>query len=436
MINKILVANRGEIAVRVIRACKSLGIKTVAVFSKEDRLLSYVLLADESVCIGSGSAKNSYLSSINILSAAKTKKADAIHPGESFFAEDSSFATLCEEAGFIFVGPESNILDKMSDRLKAKSFVKKLDIPVLVGADSITGDIKSAKKLAAKLSYPVLIENGKGIKTVNSDQDMESAFAAYVMEAKDFFGLDEILIEKHISDARHIEVQIIADAFGNIIHMGERERLVSLDNQDLIVEAPCCFIDNAVKANMHRDSVIISKKLNYIGAGTIEYLAGPNNDYYFIQMNAGLQTNSSVSEMLCGVDITTEQIKMHMGEKLALCQKSVKLNGHAIECRINLDEDCDEGIVRLDMLPGGYGVRIELSAMNGSYVTRRYDSLLLKVIAHAPDRIQAINKMLIALDEVMISGVKTNLDKQKHILNDKNFISGNFETSYLKKLYS
>ena len=431
MFSKVLVANRGECAVRIIRACKELGLSTVAIYSKVDSISPHVLLADECVCIGKDTPKSSYLNSINILSAAKLKGADAIHPGIGFFAEDDCFAKLCGECGITFIGADPSALEIMGDKMSAKQFVSKLNIPVVPGTLDTISNISDAERIAKEIGYPVIIKavgggGGKGIRVVRSPEEFTHMFTQCEKEAENAFRNKGLIIEMFLQAARHVEVQIMADRFGNVVHLGERECSVQSGKQKFIEEAPCDFIPVPVKHKLYRDAMEIARAVGYVGVGTVEFLVTPDEQYYFMEMNTRLQVEHTITEMISGIDIVIEQIRIHSGEGLSVKQDDVCLSGHSIECRICLSSKNKGKHINFDMLPGGFDVRMECGIMNGSTVTWYYDPLLLKVIVKARDRVDAIKKMKAALDEVIFIGIMTNLDAHKTTLNDACFLEGRY----------
>ena len=432
MLSKVLIANRGECAVRIIRACKELELSTVAVYSKVDCLSPHVLLADESVCIGKDTPKSSYLNSINILSAAKFKGADAIHPGIGFFAEDECFAKLCGQCGITFIGADPSALKIMGDKMSAKQFASRLKIPVVPGTLDTVSNINDAEQVAKEIGYPVIIKavgggGGKGIRVVNSPEEFTHMFVQCEKEAENAFGNKGLIIEMFIQAARHVEVQIIADRFGNIVHLGERECSVQSGKQKFIEEAPCDFIPISVKHKLYRDAMEIAKAVGYVGVGTVEFLVTSDEQYFFIEMNTRLQVEHAITEMISGIDIVKEQIRIHSGERLSVKQDDICLSGHSIECRICLSSKNTGKHINFDVLPGGFDVRMECGVVNGSAVTWYYDPLLLKIIVKARNRADAIKKMKTALDEVIFIGIMTNLDAHKATLNDICFLEGRYD---------
>lgn len=431
MFSSILIANRGESAVRIIRACKEMGLRTIAVYSQVDRTSPHVKLADESVCIGADAAKNSYLNALNILSAAKIKGAEAIHPGIGFFAEDECFARLCLDAGLVFIGPSPQVIKTMGDKLSAKLLARKLHVPVLPGTQTRLFSVGEAKSIAAQIGYSIVIKavgggGGKGIRVVNNAEELDHLYYKCGLEAENAFGNKELLIEKYIPEARHVEVQILADRHGHVVHLGERECSVQSGKQKFVEETPCLFIPTQTKLSLYDHAIAMTKAVGYVGVGTVEFLVEPDGNYFFLEMNTRLQVEHSITEMISGVDIVAEQIRIHMGEPLSISQEDVMLLGHSIECRIGLTAANTGKQIRFDMLPSGFDVRTESGIMNDSPVTWFYDPLLLKVIVKAQNRNKAIQKMKVALDEVLIHGVKTNLDMHKETLCNARFVNGNY----------
>ena len=431
MFHNILIANRGESAVRIIRACRELGIHTISVYSQLDRISPHVRLADESVCVGADESKNSYLNALNILSAARLKGAEAVHPGIGFFAEDDSFAQLCADSGIVYVGPSPRVIQTMGNKLSAKQYVKDLRVPVLPGTQSQITSVAEAERLASQMGYPVIIKaagggGGKGMRVAPTPEAFADMYLTCGLEAKNAFGNEELLIEKYVSRARHVEVQIMGDMFGNVVHLGDRECSVQSGKQKFIEEAPCGFIDQKLRRTLSNHALVIARAVGYVGVGTVEFLVEPNGDFYFLEMNTRLQVEHTITEMISGIDIVSEQIRIHAGEPLSVLQEDVTLHGHSIECRICLSAANTGKQIQFRMLPCGFDVRCESGVMNGSPVVWRYDPLLLKVIVKARDRPRAIQKMKIALDEVMMYGVKTNLAAHKETLQDEKYVSGDF----------
>jgi len=445
MFDKVLIANRGEIAVRIIRACREMDIKTVAVFSEPDREALHTQLADEAVCIGSARAQDSYLNMANIISAAVEKKVQAIHPGFGFLSENSTFAAMCEECNIKFIGPPAGVIDALGNKSNAKNLMIKANVPVIPGSDGIVGSISQAYEIAEKLGYPVIVKasaggGGKGIRVVRSKENLEEAFASARSETIKAFGDDKIYIEKFIENARHIEVQILGDVYGNIIHLGERDCSLQRKNQKVLEEAPCPVLPPAVREKMCNSALLAAKVAGYQSAGTIEFLYDEaSQNYYFMEMNTRIQVEHPVTEMVTGIDIIKEQIKIADGSRLSMKQKDIRINGHAIECRINAENPgkgfapCP-GLIDYLLLPaGGLGLRVDTAVYEGYEIPPFYDAMIAKVIVHGTDRKEAISKMKRALYEFIIDGIDTNIEFQSRILNNPDYQKGNFNTSFLEK---
>lgn len=444
MIKKILIANRGEIAVRIIRACKEMGIKSVAIYSTADKEALHVQLADEAVCVGGPKAKDSYLNMANIISAASLTGCDAIHPGFGFLSENSKFARLVERCKMTFIGPAPDVIDKMGNKSEARKIMQKAKVPVVPGSKGVVHNAAEGIKIAAQIGFPVLIKasnggGGKGMRTSYSMDDFEDAFYTAKAEAKANFGDDDVYIEKLLLNPKHIEVQILADKHGNVIHLFERDCSVQRRKQKMIEESPCFFLNNDVKEKMYADAVKACKSVKYDSVGTIEFLVDQNQDYYFIEMNTRVQVEHPVSEMVTNVDIIKNQIRIASGLELQYKQEDIKLLGYAMECRINA-EDIDRdftpspGKITFMNLPGGKGVRIDSSTYVGYEIPPFYDSMILKLITFAPTRLECIRKMRGALEELIIEGVKTNVDYQYMILHSPLFISGNYNIGFIEEL--
>src|SRR5690554_684253 len=420
--NKLLIANRGEIAVRIIRAAKELGIRTVAVYSEADKNSLHVQLADEAVQIGSAKAASSYLNMNNVLSAAIATGSNAIHPGYGFLAENAKFIEMVEEVGINFVGPSSEVVSKMGDKSEAKKIAKKSMVPVVEGSTGTVPTLNEAKKVAKTIGYPVMIKavsggGGRGISVVYSDEELASVFDKTMLEAEASFGNKEVYIEKFIANPRHIEVQILADKHGNYIHLYERDCSMQRRNQKMIEEAPSFGIDPMLRRKLGLASIRIAKQVGYENAGTIEYLLDENNKFYFIEMNTRVQVEHPVTEMITNIDIIKEQIKIAYGNKLLIKQRDVKILGHAIECRINAEDPFNNfvpspGMIRRILVPGGMGVRFDSFIYPDYEIPPFYDSMIGKLITFAPTRKEAIRKMRIALEQLVIEGIKTNIDFQ------------------------
>ncbi len=443
MFNKILIANRGEIAVRIIRLCKEMGIPTVAVFSEADRHALHTQLADEAVCIGPNKAADSYLNIQNILSAACNLKAEAIHPGFGFLAENSTFASMCKECNITFIGPDSETIDLMGNKANARKLMQSAGVPVIPGSEGLIESTDEAIVLANSYGYPVMVKataggGGKGIRICNNDEELVKNFSQAKAEAKAAFGDDGVYMEKMLINARHIEVQIIADNFGNTVHLGERDCSLQRKNQKMIEEAPSVALDNKLRDELCNAAVKAAKAANYKNAGTIEFLFAQGK-FYFMEMNTRIQVEHPVTEMLTGIDIVKEQINIAAGNKLSFNQKEVTFSGHSIECRINA-EDCQRGfapspgrIEYLYMPCGGIGLRVDSAIYAGADIPPFYDSMLAKVIVKGDTRQEAISKMKRALSELVITGVETNVEFHLEILNNIKYNSGEFDTKFIER---
>ena len=442
MFKKILIANRGEIAVRIIRACREMGIQTVAVYSEGDKEALHAQMADECVCIGPSASKDSYLNENNILSATILKGAEAIHPGFGFLSENSRFAKMCEECNIKFIGPTADNISNMGNKSKARELMEKADIPVVPGSKGIVKNEEEAIAIAKEIGYPVMIKassggGGKGIRIVNNENQLISDFNAAKREAKTSFNDDSMYIEKFIEKPRHIEIQLIADDYGNTVYLGERECSIQRKNQKVLEEAPSVFIDNDMRNKMGETAVKAAKSIGYINAGTIEFLVDKNKSFYFMEMNTRIQVEHPVTEMITGIDLIKEQIKIAYGEKLSFSQEDIKITGHSIECRINAEDPyknfrpCPGEITNL-YVPGGNGVRLDSAVYQGYKIPHCYDSMIGKLVVHGKDREEAIGKMKRALSEFIIEGVNTNIDLQLDILANENFVEGNFDTGFLE----
>ncbi len=441
MFNKVLIANRGEIAVRIIRACREMGIKTVAVYSEADRDALHTQLADESICIGTAPSKDSYLNMERILCATIAVKADAIHPGFGFLSENSKFARLCEKCNITFIGPKAETMEKMGNKSEARDTMIAAGVPVILGSKRPVRDALTAHEEADRIGYPVMVKaalggGGKGMRVVRSSQEFEELFHVAQMESASAFGDNTMYLEKYIEKPRHVEVQILADQYGNVIHLGERDCSIQRRHQKMIEEAPCVAIAEELRKKMGATAVLAAKAVGYVGAGTIEFLLDKDNNFYFMEMNTRIQVEHGITELVTGVDLIKEQLRIAAGEKLSYRQKDIKLKGHAIECRINAEDPAKNfmpcpGVVRDMHIPGGNGVRIDTAIYNGCEITPFYDSMILKCMVWDRDRDQAIRKMRSVLGEIVIEGVSTNLDYQYAILNNEDFIEGNFDTHFL-----
>lgn len=446
MFDKILIANRGEIAVRIIRACREMGIKTVAVFSEPDREALHTQLADEAVCIGSAKVSDSYLDMNNIISAAVEKRAQAIHPGFGFLSENSMFAGVCKDCNIKFIGPKGSVIDALGNKANARQMMINAGVPVIPGSDGILADVEQAYEMADKLGYPVIVKasaggGGKGIRIVRKKEELKEAFLSAQSETKAAFGDDSMYMEKLIEGARHVEVQILGDSFGNVIHLGERDCSLQRKNQKVLEETPCEVLSESTRAKICDSAVRAAKAAGYENAGTIEFLYDEDSDkYYFMEMNTRVQVEHPITEMVTGVDIVKEQIRIAAGEKLLYTQDDIKISGHAIECRINAENPsrnfapCPGTIDYLLMPSGGLGLRVDSAIYQGYEIPPYYDSMLAKVIVHGRDRDEAIAKMKRALYEFIIEGVDTNIEYQNKILNNKQFEKCQYNTSFLENV--
>ena len=443
MFHKVLIANRGEIAMRVIRACKEMGIKTVAVHSTADRDSLHVKLADESVCIGPAPSLQSYLNINAIISAAELTDAEAIHPGYGFLSENANFAEICENCGINFIGPTAASMRVMGDKISARQAVIKVGVPILPGTKEGVHDVNEAVKIAKEIGFPVIIKataggGGRGMKIVHSPAALPNAFATARAEAQAGFGNPEVYIEKYCEQPRHVEIQILGDKHGNVIHLGERDCSIQRRHQKIIEEAPSTVSTPELRKAMGDAAVKAAKAVGYYSAGTIEYLVDKQNNFYFMEMNTRVQVEHPVTEMITGIDIVREQIRIAAGEKLRYKQSDIKINGHAIECRINAEDPVKftpcPGLITSYHTPGGLGVRVDSFVYDGYSVVPHYDSLIAKLIVHAETREDAIRRMARALDEYIVDGIKTTIPFHKRIMANKDFIEGNIDTSFLERI--
>lgn len=440
MFSKILIANRGEIALRILRACREMGIKTVAVHSTADADAMHVRLADESVCIGPPSLAESYLNKAAILSAAMVTGAEAIHPGYGFLSENADFAELVEEHGLVFIGPSPEHIRTMGDKIQAKTTMNRFNVPLVPGSDGALKDIAAAKKVAEEISYPVLIKataggGGRGMKVAHTAAELEEAWQVARTEAKMAFGNDEVYMEKYLDKPRHIEIQIMADQHGNVVYLGERDCSLQRRHQKVLEEATSPALTDEQRQSIGTIASNAMRELKYRNAGTLEFLY-QDGHFCFIEMNTRLQVEHPVTEFISGVDLVTEQIRVAAGEKLSVTQEDIKLQGHSIECRINA-EDPDTfvpnpGKIQVFHAPGGLGVRLDSALYVGYSIPPYYDSMIAKVIVHAPDRASAIARMQRALGEMAIDGVKTTIPLQQKILADKEFQKGDYTIHWLE----
>lgn len=443
MFNKILIANRGEIAVRIIRACREMGIQTVAVYSEIDKDALHTQMADEAICIGSAKAADSYLNMNRILSACIVTGAEAIHPGFGFLSENAQFAEMCADCNITFIGPDSKIIDMMGNKSNARAQMIAAGVPVVPGSKKILETVEEARELAEEIGYPVMCKasaggGGKGMRIADSAETLEEAFSTAKMEAKAAFGDDSMYMEKFVEEPRHIEFQIIGDSHGNIIHLGERECSIQRRNQKVLEEAPSSAIDDELRARMGAAAAKGAEHVGYVNAGTMEFLLDKHKNFYFIEMNTRIQVEHPVTELVTGMDLIKEQIRVAFGEKLSVTQEEVVIKGHSIECRINAEDPernfmPSPGLIEDLNLPGGLGVRNDLGVYRGYRIPPTYDSMIGKLIVHGDSRQEAIERMRRALGEYIVQGVKTTIDFQYNILSDEDFVAGDFDTSFLAK---
>ena len=442
MIRKILIANRGEIAVRIIRACREMGIATVAVYSEADRNALHVKLADQAVCIGPAPSQKSYLNVKAILEACCLTGADSIHPGYGFLSENVSFAKMCSEMGINYIGPSYELIELMGNKSKAKETMKKAGVPVVEGSDGNVESLQGAKEVATKIGYPVIMKavsggGGKGIRIANNEEELIRYYDVIRAEAKSAFNDDSIYIEKYIQHPRHIEIQVIADKHGNVAHLGDRDCTVQRKNQKMLEESPSDYIDEKLRQKMEKVSVKAIEKIGYTNAGTIEYLVDKEGNFYFMEMNTRLQVEHPVTEFVTGVDLVKEQINIAAGKKLSKEVTDLHIKGHSIECRINAENPdknfmpCPGKITGLH-IPGGNGVRVDTAIYQDYVIPPNYDSMIAKLIVHGKDREECINKMKSALGEFVIEGVTTNIDFLYKILENPEFIKNDYDTSFIK----
>lgn len=432
MFSKILVANRGEIAVRIIRACREMGVETVAVYSEADRHALHVLLADESCCIGGPEAASSYLNQKQIIAAALLHGAQAIHPGYGFLSENADFARLCRKNGLVFIGPEPENMERLSDKAALKELMREAGLPVILGSKAVKTP-QEAKKEAAKLGYPVMLKacaggGGRGIRLIHAEAETEDAYFAATSEAVSAFGDGSVYLEKYVFPARHVELQILADEAGHVVCLGERDCSVQRRNQKLLEETPSPAVGEAQRSKLIAAAAHAVKKIGYVGAGTLEFLLDSRGNFWFMEMNIRLQVEHAVTEMLTGIDLVKWQIRVAAGIPLNFTQTEIPLTGCAVECRINAGS-C--GKLKLLHVPGGPAVRFDTSLFSGSEVTPYYDSLLGKLIVFAKTREESLRKMKAALCELLIDGIPTNIEEQLRILDDEHFASGNYDLTFM-----
>jgi acetyl-CoA carboxylase biotin carboxylase subunit len=443
MFKKILIANRGEIALRIIRACKELGIKTVAVYSKADAESLHVRFADESVCIGPPENNKSYLNETNIISACEVTDADAVHPGYGYLAEKARFAEMCEECKITFIGPKPDIIRLMGDKVSARQVASRAGLPILPGSDSSVKDLNEALGIAGSMGYPIILKasgggGGRGMRIVHSEEALANAFMMARSESLSAFGNPDIYVEKFLEKPRHIEFQVMGDQKGNIYHLGERECSIQRRHQKLLEESPSPVVTEKIREKIGNLVIAAMREVGYTSVGTIEFLVDQEENFYFIEMNTRIQVEHPVTEMVTGLDLIKEQIRIAAGEELKYRQKDIRLNGHSIECRINAEDPQtftpNPGKITALNLPGGPSVRVDTAVYNEYTITPFYDSMIAKLIVHGRDREEAIARMARSLDEFIVEGIKTTLPLQKKIIKDTSFRQGKYHIEFLSEL--
>ena len=445
MFHKILIANRGEIAIRIIRACREMGIQTVAVYSEADKDALHAQLADEAICIGPAASKDSYLNMERILSATIASHAEAIHPGFGFLSENSKFVEMCQKCHVAFIGPSADLIQKMGNKSEARKTMIEAGIPVVPGTKEPVHEAQEALEKAKEIGFPVMIKassggGGKGMRVSESEEDFIDNFNMAQSESVNAFADDKMYLERYVQRPRHVEVQIMADKFGNVIHLGERDCSIQRRHQKMIEESPCCAISEELRQKMGETSVRAAKAVGYENAGTIEFLLDKSGEFFFMEMNTRIQVEHPVTEWVSGVDLIKEQIRVAAGMPLSVTQDEVQITGHAIECRINA-EDAERhfmpcpGTIENIHIPGGNGVRVDTAVYNGYTIPPYYDSMIMKIIVHDRDRKSAIDKMISTLGELVIEGVKTNIDFQYELLNNEDFQSGDITTHFIPEHY-
>lgn len=443
MLKKVLIANRGEIAVRIIRACREMGIRTVAIYSEADKNALHTTLADEAICIGPAPSSKSYLNMRSILEATCLTGADSIHPGFGFLSENAEFAKICKEMGIKFIGPDYKLIELLGNKSRAKETMKRVGVPVVPGSDGLIYSKEQAVTLADKIKYPVILKasaggGGRGIRITYSKEELEKEYDIVKQEAKVSFNDDSLYMEKFIENPRHVEIQILADEHGNVVHLGERDCSIQRRNQKVLEETPSAILDDTTRKKMGEIAVKAVKEIGYTNAGTIEFLVDKNKDFYFMEMNTRVQVEHPITEMVTGIDIIKEQIKIASGEKLSRTQEDIHFNGHSMEARINAENPdknfmpCPGTITDLH-LPGGNGIRIDTAIYNGYIIPPTYDSMIAKVIVHGETREESIKKMKSAVAELVVDGICTNADFILKILENENFKNNNYDTSFIKK---
>ena len=444
MIKKVLIANRGEIAVRIIRACREMGIETVAVYSEADREALHTKLADEAVCIGPAPSSESYLSMDRIISATIVTGADAIHPGFGFLSENAKFAELCEQCNITFIGPDSKVIARLGNKQEARNTMVAAGVPVIPGIKEPIYDAKEGARIADEVEYPVIVKaalggGGKGMRVANTPEEFQQSFKTAQKETQMAFGDNTMYIEHFVQHPRHIEFQILADGYGNVIHLGERDCSIQRNHQKMIEESPSVALSEELRRKMGDAAVKAAKAAGYVNAGTIEFLLEKNGNFYFMEMNTRIQVEHPVTEWVTGIDLIKEQIRIASGKKLSYAQEDVHLSGHAIECRINAENPekgfrPSPGTITDMYLPGGKGIRIDAAIYSGYTIPPYYDSMVAKLIVWAKNRNEAIRKMQSALGEIIIEGIDTNVDYQYEILNHPDYLSGDIDIEFIEKM--
>ena len=445
MFHKILIANRGEIAIRIIRVCREMGIQTVAVYSEADKDALHTQLADEAICIGPAASKDSYLNMERILSATIASHAEAIHPGFGFLSENSKFVEMCQKCHVAFIGPSADLIQKMGNKSEARKTMIEAGIPVVPGTKEPVHEAQEALEKAKEIGFPVMIKassggGGKGMRVSESEEDFMDNFNMAQSESVNAFADDTMYLERYVQRPRHVEVQIMADKFGNVVHLGERDCSIQRRHQKMIEESPCCAISEELRQKMGETAVCAAKAVGYDNAGTIEFLLDKSGEFFFMEMNTRIQVEHPVTEWVSGVDLIKEQIRVAAGMPLSVSQDEIQITGHAIECRINA-EDADRhfmpcpGTIENIHIPGGNGVRVDTAVYNGYTIPPYYDSMIMKIIVHDRDRKSAIDKMISTLGELVIEGVKTNIDFQYELLNNEDFQSGDITTHFIPEHY-
>lgn len=445
MFHKILIANRGEIAIRIIRACREMGIQTVAVYSEADKDALHAQLADEAICIGPAASKDSYLNMERILSATIASHAEAIHPGFGFLSENSKFVEMCQKCHVAFIGPSADLIQKMGNKSEARKTMIEAGIPVVPGTKEPVHEAQEALEKAKEIGFPVMIKassggGGKGMRVSESEEDFIDNFNMAQSESVNAFADDKMYLERYVQRPRHVEVQIMADKFGNVIHLGERDCSIQRRHQKMIEESPCCAISEELRQKMGETAVRAAKAVGYENAGTIEFLLDKSGEFFFMEMNTRIQVEHPVTEWVSGVDLIKEQIRVAAGMPMSVTQDEIQITGHAIECRINA-EDAERhfmpcpGTIENIHIPGGNGVRVDTAVYNGYTIPPYYDSMIMKIIVHDRDRKSAIDKMISTLGELVIEGVKTNIDFQYELLNNEDFQSGDITTHFIPEHY-